>query len=111
MFLKLQPYRQQPVAIRKNLKLAAKFYGPFQIMEKISGVAYRLKLLAEAKIHPVFHVFLLKKKIGPHQNTTSTLPDFDCHDQCLLQPTEVLKRRVILRNVFLLYSISTNNIS
>ncbi|GAA0145053.1 hypothetical protein LIER_05334 [Lithospermum erythrorhizon] len=44
VYLKLQPYRQNSVALRKNLKLVAKYYGPFEVLEKIGPVAYRIKL-------------------------------------------------------------------
>ena len=98
VFLKLQPYRQQSLAIRKSLKLAAKYYGPFEILEKVGQVSYRLKLPEGARIHPIFHVSLLKKKIGPYQHTTPTMPEFDMQDQCILEPEAILKRRVILRN-------------
>ncbi|XP_027155055.1 uncharacterized protein LOC113755200 [Coffea eugenioides] len=97
-FLKLQPYRQQTISIRKCLKLAARFYGPFQVEAKVGPVAYRLKLPAEARIHPVFHVSLPKKKIGLVQQVSKTLPEFDNDDQCPLQPEAMLQRRVILRN-------------
>ncbi|XP_071901104.1 uncharacterized protein [Coffea arabica] len=39
VFLKLQPYRQQTVAIRKCLKLATKYYKPFPIEQKGSSIA------------------------------------------------------------------------
>ena len=98
VFLKLQPYRQQTVAVRKCLKLSAKYYGPFQIEEKVGSVAYKLKLPADTRIHPVFHVSLLKKKLGLVQGSSTKLPEFDAQDQCPLQPESVMRRRVILRN-------------
>ena len=40
-------------------KLAPRCYGPFTITEKVSAVAYRLKLPNHMKIHDIFHVNLL----------------------------------------------------
>ncbi|MCO5606927.1 hypothetical protein L7F22_061118 [Adiantum nelumboides] len=41
-------------------KLGMRYYGPFQICDKISDVAYRLKLPEGWKIHNAFHVSLLQ---------------------------------------------------
>ncbi|XP_071926254.1 uncharacterized protein [Coffea arabica] len=70
----------------------------FEVEAKVRPVAYRLKLTVEARIHPVFHVSLLKKKIGPAQQVSKTLSEFDNTDQYPIQPEAVLQRRVILRN-------------
>lgn len=51
VFIKLYPYRQISVAVRKSLKLAAKFYGPYQIVKKISTMAYELQLPPHSKIY------------------------------------------------------------
>ncbi|EXB73714.1 Chaperonin CPN60-2 [Morus notabilis] len=56
VLLKLRPYRLKSLAKKRNEKLAPCYYGPFKIVEKIGTVAYRLLPLADARIHPVFHV-------------------------------------------------------
>lgn len=53
--IKLCPHRQVTTASEPFTKLAKHFYGPFQILEKIGKVAYKLKLLEESHIHPIFH--------------------------------------------------------
>ena len=41
-------------------KLQQRFVGPFEIIQKISRVAYELQLPEKWKMHPIFHISLLK---------------------------------------------------
>ncbi|KAI5322790.1 hypothetical protein L3X38_031862 [Prunus dulcis] len=68
VYLRLQSYRQHSVIFRQNHKLSPRFYDPYKIAARVGQVAYRLELPTNNKIHPVFHVSLLKLKLG----TTST---------------------------------------
>ncbi|CAA0841688.1 Unknown protein [Striga hermonthica] len=74
VLLKLQPYRQTSMANRVNQKLAARYYGPYRILRKLSPVVYKLELPDVARIHPVFHISQLKKLNGQH-DVTKDLPE------------------------------------
>ncbi|KAL0449687.1 UNVERIFIED_CONTAM: hypothetical protein Slati_1525100 [Sesamum latifolium] len=97
IYLKLQPYRQNSLQLRRNLKLAPKYYGPFQVIEKIGEVAYKLKLPPTTNIYPIFHVSLLKKKLGHKHTLALELPLFSDQGVCRVYPTKILAMRLISR--------------
>lgn len=96
VYSKLQSYRQITVAIKKNLKLLAKFFRPYEVLEKIGTVAYRLKLPATSRVHPVFYVSQLKKVLGKAK-VHRKLPWVNAHGTFELNPLRKLdsSRRLV----------------
>nr|XP_016489435.1 PREDICTED: uncharacterized protein LOC107809347 [Nicotiana tabacum] len=98
VYLKLQPYRQTSLALRRNLKLSSKYYGPYKILARIGKVSYKLDLPPESKVHPVFHVSLLKKKVGDRVVVQTTLPLTGEDGKFLVKPVAILQRQLIKRD-------------
>jgi hypothetical protein len=81
VYVRLHPYRQHTVARRSNMKLAAKYYGPYKVVERLGEVAYKLELPQGSKVHSVFHVSLLKKQLGPNSTINTSLPEIPRDNQ------------------------------
>lgn len=76
-FLLLQPYNNISLKEKGCQKLAPKSYGPYQVLQCIKAVAYKLALPTISKIHPVFHVSYLKKIMGNNCKVQPSLPELD----------------------------------
>ncbi|WVZ06680.1 hypothetical protein V8G54_020026 [Vigna mungo] len=64
VYLRIRPHRQTSMPTRLHPKLSTRYFGPFQIIQKVGEVAYKLQLPETVRIHPVFHVSQLKKVTG-----------------------------------------------
>ena len=61
VFLKVSPWRKI-LRFGQKGKLSPRFIGPYEILERIGPVAYRLTLPLElAKLHNVFHMSMLRR--------------------------------------------------
>ncbi|KAJ0078809.1 hypothetical protein Patl1_22866 [Pistacia atlantica] len=95
VYLRLQPYRQTSLAIRRSLKLAPRFYGPYKVLERIGSVAYRLELPEDSKIHPIFHVSQLKPKVGSKVVPLINLPEIACTGELQPVPEQILAKKIV----------------
>ena len=95
MFLRVAPYRCVLRFGRKG-KLALRFIGPYQILERVGKVAYRLALLASLdRIHSVFHVSQLRKYVSDPSHVLA-VQDLELSDDLSYQevPVQILDYRV-----------------
>ncbi|KAJ0556028.1 putative nucleotidyltransferase, Ribonuclease H [Helianthus annuus] len=95
VLLKVSPWKGV-VRFGKRGKLNPRYVGPFEIIEKIGKVAYKLKLPAElGAVHNVFHVSNLKKCLS---DETLIIPfkelTIDERLQFVEEPVEITDRDV-----------------
>jgi hypothetical protein len=72
---------------------AAPSNGPYQILQRIGEVSYKLQLPPRARIHDVFHVALLKKFEGTAPSQVVPLPDI-LHGHVIPSLDKVVKARL-----------------
>ncbi|KAM6548375.1 hypothetical protein CsatB_020051 [Cannabis sativa] len=94
VFLRISPMKGVKRFGKKG-KLSPRFIGPFEILERIGQVAYRLAMPpALAAVHNVFHVSMLRKYVSDSSHVLSyealeLQPDLSYEEQ----PVQILDRR------------------
>ncbi|GKC77952.1 hypothetical protein Tco_1128726 [Tanacetum coccineum] len=93
VLLKVSPWKGV-VRFGKKGKLAPRFVGPFDIMEKIGPIAYRLDLPEELNgVHDTFHMSNLKKcLVDPTLQVPLDEIRFDAKLNFVEEPVEILER-------------------
>ena len=91
-FLRVQPYKQMSLKnTNKDNKLSPKYYGPYKVLQRIGSMAYKLELPASSRVHPLFHVFYLKKVIGDKLPVQTMLPELDEEGKIISEPEEIIE--------------------
>ena len=91
--MKLSPWKGI-VHFGKRGKLSPRYIGPFEIVERIGPVAYRLDLPEElSRVHNVFHISMLHKYISDPSHVLET-PEIELRDDLSYeeQPVQILGR-------------------
>ena len=91
----MRPHRLLSVAQRITSKLAPRYYGPFRVVKKLGLVTYRLHLPPNFKIHPVFHIFLLKRAVVTLTIDAILPKEFTLEEVDLLTPNKILANQSI----------------
>jgi hypothetical protein len=87
---------QSSLAPRANQKLSFKYFGPFQVLQRIGTVSYKLDLSASSLVHHVFHVSQLKKVVGSHTPVSTQLLSEASQFEV---PEKVLQHHIVSKGV------------
>ena len=109
-FLKIMPKREV-VRFGKRGKLSPRFIGPFEILERVGAVVYRLALPPNMSgVHEVFHVSMLRRYTPDPAHVVDwgeieidTDETFDEGPVCILDSRDQFSRRKTVRLVRVLW--------
>ncbi|XP_042019084.1 uncharacterized protein LOC121766922 [Salvia splendens] len=92
-----QRMKQQHDKHRSERKFAIRGLGLFEItvVDKFGEVAYKIQLPPDCKIHHVFHVSQLKRKMGHLTQLQGSLPTMG--NSTFLEPVQILESRLVKR--------------
>jgi hypothetical protein len=94
-------HQEFSIARRLKSQILGPYAGPFKVLEKKLSYTYKLELLKNLKIHPTFHLSLLKPvsrdASRPNPEHNSRPPPVLVHNEPKFEVEVVLKSRQLRR--------------
>ena len=78
---------------KNDNKLSPKYFGPYNMLQNIGTMAYKLELPTSSRLHLVSNVSYLKKVIGDKLLVQTILIELDEEGKIILEPEEVTETR------------------
>ena len=99
VYLRVRP-RKISLNLASCAKISLRYCGPFDVLERIGPVAYRLAFPASTRTHNVFHIYLLNKYIHePDHVINWDVIQVEPEGDFRIEPMCILDRKVtMLRN-------------
>ena len=99
VYLRVRP-RKSFLKLGSCAKLSPRYFGPFEVLEIIGPVAYRLVFPASTRDHNVFHVSLLNKYVhDPNHVINWDVIRVEPEGEFQTDPLHILDRKVtVLQN-------------
>ena len=94
VYLRVRP-KKSSLDLGICAKLSPRYCGPFEVLERIGSVAYRLALPASTRAHTGFHVSLLKKYVhGPNHVINWDVIQVEPEGEFRIEPMCILNKNV-----------------
>ena len=62
-----------PSTVSLTKKLTQQYVGPFQVIERVDRLAYRLAVHEDWRVHPIFNIWQLDSCSSPHEDPSRRL--------------------------------------
>jgi hypothetical protein len=88
--------RHRKISLRMGAcaKLVPRYCGPFEILDRVGPVVYRLALPPTVKAHNVFHVPLLNKYVHDSNHITNwSVIQVEPEGEFMLEPNCIIDRK------------------
>ena len=96
VYLRVRP-RKGSLKLGSCAKLSPRYRGPFEVLERIGSVAYRLALPSRTRDHNVFHVSLINKYLhDPNHVIDQDVIQVKPNREFQIEPLYILDRKVTM---------------
>ena len=95
VFIKVSPWKGI-MRFGKKGKLSPRYVGPYEVLERVGELAYRLALPPElSQMHDVFHICMLRKHVPKTSHVVQPTPvELQQDLTYAVEPVQILSREV-----------------